>query len=110
MGMSRGAGLFTTALVLAATVDGCAWVQLKPKAAQVVVAREDHVASCRRLGQATVRTTDSIAGVSRGAGPVAEELERLARNAAVEAGADTVVPVDKPWWGEQKFSMYRCRP
>jgi hypothetical protein len=113
MGMRKGASLFARALVLAVaavTVDACSWVQLKPEAVRVVVAREDHLAGCRRVGQTTVRTTASVAGVPRGSGTVSEELERLARNAAVEADADTVVPVDRPWWGEQKFTMYRCRP
>jgi hypothetical protein len=111
--MRKGASLFGRALVLALTalaVVACTWVKLKPTAAAVVVAREDHVANCRRVGQTTVRTTDMVAGVPRGAGTVNEELERLARNAAVEADADTVVPLDKPWWGEQRFGMYRCHP
>jgi len=51
-----------------------------------------------------------VAGVPRGAEVVNAELERLARNAAVEADADTIVAADKAWWGEQKFNMYRCRP
>lgn len=113
MGMTNGGGLFAKALVLAmatVTVNGCSWVKLKPTAADIVVAREEHVQNCKRVGQTTVRTTDMVAGVPRGAGTVSEELERLARNAAVEADADTVVAADKPWWGEQRFNMYRCRP
>jgi len=77
--------------------------------AEIVVAREEHVQSCKRLGQTTVRTAEMVAGVPRGAEVVNAELERLARNAAVEADADTIVAADKPWWGEQKFNMYRCR-
>lgn len=99
------------ALLLAAALSGgCSWVKLEPTAADVVVAREEHVQHCRRTGQAKVRTTDAVAGVPRGAGTVSDELERLARNAAVDADADTIVPVDKPWWGEQRFNLYRCRP
>lgn len=107
VGSLRAAGALLAVAVLA---GGCSWVRLEPSAAEVVVGRADQVQQCRRKGQVTVRTTDSVAGVSRGAGTVSEELERLARNAAVGAGADTVVPLDKPWWGEQKFDMYRCRP
>jgi hypothetical protein len=101
------------AALLAAAVlagGGCSWVKLKPTAADIVVAREEHVKNCRRVGQATVRTTDMVAGVPRHADTVGDELERLGRNAAVDADADTIVPAGKPWWGEQRFDMYRCRP
>jgi len=96
--------------VAAVMAGGCTTVKLKPTAAEIVVAREEHVQSCKRLGQTTVRTTEMVAGVPRGAEVVNAELERLARNAAVEADADTIVAADKAWWGEQKFNMYRCRP
>jgi hypothetical protein len=107
---STGLGAAAVLLLAAVLAGGCSWVRLEPTAADVVVAREEHVQKCRRVGQVTVRTTDMVAGVPRGAGTVSEELERLARNAAVEADADTIVPVDKPWWGEQRFNTYRCRP
>lgn len=111
--MNDNASRYGKGLVLIAAAvlaSGCTTVKLKPTAAEIVVAREEHVQSCKRLGQTTVRTAEMVAGVPRGAEVVNAELERLARNAAVEADADTVVGVDKPWWGEQKFNMYRCRP
>lgn len=113
MGVNSRGGLRAGGLTLAlaaAMVGGCSWVKLQPTAADIVVAREEHVQNCRRMGQTTVRTTDMVAGVPRHIDTVSEELERLARNAAVAADADTIVPVDKPWWGEQRFNMYRCRP
>jgi len=100
----------TVLLGAAGLAGGCTWVKLSPQAVEVVVARADHVQQCRRVGQSTVRTTDSVGGVPRSVDTVNEELRRLARNAAAQAGADTVVPLDKPWWGEQRFDMYRCRP
>lgn len=110
----RGLGWHRRArIVLLATLGlagGCTWVTLSPQAEAVAVARADHVQQCRRVGQTTVRTTDSVGGVPRSVDTVNEELRRLARNAAAQAGADTVVPLDKPWWGEQRFDMYRCRP
>lgn len=100
----------TVLLGAASLAGGCTWVKLSPQAEEVTVARADHVQQCRRVGQSTVRTTDSVGGVPRSVDTVNEELRRLARNAAAQAGADTVVPLDKPWWGEQRFDMYRCRP
>ena len=111
--MSEGGKGYAGALVLVAAAvlaSGCTSVKLKPTAEDIVVAREEHVQNCKRLGQTTVRTAEMVAGVSRGTEVVNAELERLARNAAVDADADTIVAVDKPWWGEQKFNMYRCRP
>ena len=106
---SRYAGPFAL-VVVAILASGCSTVKLEPTAADTVVARAEHVQNCKRLGQTTVRTTDQVVGVPRDAEVVGVELERLARNAAAKAGADTIVPADKPWWGEQKFDMYRCRP
>lgn len=103
-----GAGLVVLAVL--GLFGGCTWVKLSPQAEDVAVARADHVQQCRRVGQTTVRTTDAVGGVPRSVDTVNEELRRLARNAAAEAGADTVVPRDKPWWGEQRFEMYRCQP
>lgn len=111
--MNEGGSTYAGVLVLVAAAvlaGGCTTVKLKPTAADIVVARTEHVQNCKRVGQTTVRTTDMVAGVPRGAEVVGAELERLARNAAVEADADTIVAVDKPWWGEQKFEMYRCSP
>ena len=113
MRQSAGRQWWVGGLMVAATVGltgGCTWVKLSPQAEDVTVARPEHVQHCRRVGQTTVHTTDMVGGVSRGAETVNEELRRLARNAAAQAGADTVVPIGEPWWGEQRFDMYRCRP
>ena len=41
---------------------------------------------------------------------VEDNLYQLARNNAVDAGADTLVKGESKKFGERSFGMYKCRP
>ena len=41
---------------------------------------------------------------------VEANLYQVARNEAVDAGADTVVKGDSPEFGKRTFRLYKCRP
>jgi hypothetical protein len=41
---------------------------------------------------------------------VEENLYQLARNNAVDAGADTLVKGESKEFGKRMFEMYKCRP
>jgi hypothetical protein len=76
--MSEGGKGYARGLVLvlaAVLASSCTTVKLKPTADDIVVAREEHVQNCKRLGQTTVRTAEMVAGVSRGTEVVNAELE-----------------------------------
>jgi hypothetical protein len=92
-----------------ALLAGCEWAPLTREGEGVTVTRPEHVQTCRRLGETTAKVKSEIAGVARSADTVAEELQNLARNAAAGMNGDTVVPVGQPVWGEQRFTVYRCR-
>jgi hypothetical protein len=92
-----------------ALLAGCEWAPLTRGGEGVTVARPEHVQACRRIGETTAKVKSEIAGVARSADTVTEELKNLARNAAAEMSGDTVVPVGQLVWGEQRFTVYRCR-
>ena len=54
-----------------------------------------------------------LIGVHEGAERVTlaeANLSQVARNEAVDAGADTVVKGDSPEFGKRTFKLYKCQP
>jgi hypothetical protein len=68
----------------------------------------DEVKACKRVGKATVSVKSSVAGVPRKESVIARELEKLARNSALDLHGDTVVPITPIVDGERSFGVYRC--
>ena len=99
------------AVWLTATSLGCAWVKLDPEAEVIRVAPSmDAIEGCAKIGTINAQTRVKIGFISRDEGKVSEELSSLARNNAVEMGADTVVALAPPSdEGRQRFGAYRCR-
>jgi hypothetical protein len=91
-------------------LSGCDWAPLTRSGEEVLVARPEQVQPCRRIGETTSRTKHMVVGVNRDPVTVSQELQNLARNAAAEMKGDTIVPIGEPWWGEQRFTVYRCSP
>jgi hypothetical protein len=91
-------------------VIGCTWVPLDPNATDVQVApNQDAVLDCKRVGEVSARTRNSVGIFSRSSKKVSEELENLARNDAVQLGANTILAEGTPSnEGTQRFSAYRC--
>jgi hypothetical protein len=89
---------------------GCDWAPLTRSGEEVLVARPEQVQPCRRIGETSAKTKNMVAGVNRDPVTVSQELQNLARNAAAEMKGDTIVPIGEPWWGEQRFTVYRCQP
>jgi hypothetical protein len=95
--------------IVVALRAGCEWAPPTREGEGATGARPEHVQTCRRIGETTAKVKSEIAGVARSADTVSEELQNLARNAAAGMNGDTVVPVGQPVWGEQRFTVYRCR-
>ena len=95
-------------IVFAVVLASCSWVELKPEAEKVRVLSEEEVKPCKRLGKTTVSVKPSVAGVPRKESVMARELEKLARNGAVNLNGDTIVATSEIVDGEQTFDIYRC--
>jgi len=104
--MSKRIVLVTSAAAL--LCGACAWVSLEPAAESVRVRSQGDVTGCERLGKTHTRTMDRIGFIPRRASRVHQELERLARNEAVNMGGNAVAPLGDALSGEQDYGIYRC--
>jgi len=101
---------FVAALTLAAGTNGCTWVKLEDSAKRVrVMSTSDSLSSCEDKGEITASVEDRILSVKRERTKVLDEVEALARNSAVEMGADTIAPISELAGGERRYRAYRCK-
>lgn len=87
----------------------CTWVKPNPGAERITQVKPEHVSTCERLGQTSVRSAATIAFIVRNRNKVATELATLARNDATKMGGDTIVAQAAPVDGTQTFVIYRCK-
>lgn len=97
--------MLVTVIVLAA---GCSTIKLKPGAAEVEVLQAERVADCKMLGKTKVSVADKLGFVPRGDKAIRVDLQRLARNSAIEMNGDTLSPESEIVKGEQTFGVYDC--
>ena len=99
-------------LSLLAGLGGCAskMIEVRPGSDLVTVASATQVAGCQPKGKATVGVLSEVAFVTRSPEAVEANLLQLARNAAVDAGGDTVVKGSSMEYGKRSFEFYKCRP
>jgi hypothetical protein len=78
---------------------------------RVSLADANQVANCKPFGETTVSVLATV-GVMMTRSPedVEANLLQMARNAAVDDGADTLVKGKSPELGKRTFSIYKCRP
>jgi len=93
-----------------AGASACTWAPLEPGAQQVGILSENAAQACKRIGKTRATTASKVLFVPRGKERVTDELERLARNAAAEAGGDAVAPLGPVVNGAREFGIYRCAP
>lgn len=96
-------------LVLLSALSACTWVKMEDGATDVRVVEGTDLSNCEDKGTVTASVRSKVGFYERNDLKVEEELETMARNSAVDAGADTIQPVSAIDNGEQKFGMYRCR-
>ncbi len=112
MRMGARSAFAATALALALGVSGCAnkFIDVRPGSTQVALATAEQVARCVAKGQITVSVIAKLAFITRSDEAVEANLLQLARNGAVDAGADTVVKGNSTEYGTRSFAMYKCTP
>jgi len=97
---------------LLAGFSGCAssLIGVHPGAERVSLANSNQVAACQSKGKTTVSVLTVVGFINRSAEDVEDNLYQLARNDAVDAGADTLVKGESKEFGKRTFEMYKCRP
>jgi hypothetical protein len=95
-------------LIITACIGACTWVKKNPESDTVRVIPTDRVVGCTKLGSVATNTLSNITVVKRNAKKIASELETIAKNEAIESGADTISPITEIVDGRQTFVMYKC--
>ncbi len=102
----------TSALTLLsiAALSACASVIIgeKPGSDHVSLANANQIANCLSKGKINV-SVFAKTGIRREE-DVEANLYQMARNDAVDNGADTLVKGESKEFGKRQFEMYKCRP
>ena len=98
-------------LVLAAFVSlsACSFVEQKPGSENITVSDKDAVASCQSKGKSRVTVLSEIGVADLMDEYVAEKLDIMGKNAAVDQGGDTIVKIEEPEPGIAVYGIYTCK-
>lgn len=105
--------LVTTVLMAAiAGTSGCAssLIGVREGADRVSMADAKQVTGCQSKGKTIVTVLSKIGFITRSEEDIEANLYQLARNNAVDAGADTLVKGESTAFGKRTFEMFKCRP
>ena len=93
-------------------LDGCTsmMIGVREGSDRVSLADANQVGSCQSKGQTIVSVVANVGFIKRLPEAVEADLYQLARNNAVDAGADTLVKGESKEFGKRTFDMYKCRP
>lgn len=113
MQLSRGILVISVILPLIAGLSGCAssMIDVREGSDRVSLADADQVGSCQSKGKINVSVLAKVGIIiTRSEEAVEANLFQLARNNAVDAGADTLVKGESKEFGKRTYEMYKCRP
>ncbi|MGV8934470.1 MAG: DUF4156 domain-containing protein [Gallionellaceae bacterium] len=99
-------------LLSIAALSACSSVIIgdKPGSDHVSLANADQVANCQSKGKINVTVLANVGIIPRSEETVEANLLQMARNNAVDNGADTLVKGESKEPGKRQFEMYKCRP
>jgi hypothetical protein len=108
MKFSKGMLAVAAVVPMLLWLNGCAStiIGVREGSERVSLADASQVANCQPKSGATV----SVFAKYRVEEDVEANLYQMARNNAVDAGADTVVKGESPEFGKRTFKFYKCRP
>ena len=103
--------LYITVALVSSHFAGCAsrMIEVRPGSANVNLQNSANVGSCKSMGKVTVSVMAEFGFYTRSADDVEAKLLQMARNSAVDSGADTVVIEDMTEYGRRVFALYKCQ-
>jgi len=112
MKLSKGILVTAIAMPLLAVLSGCpsSLIGVREGSERVSLADAKQVAACQSKGKINVSVLARIGLTDRDAEDVENNLYQLARNNAVDSGADTLVKGESTEFGKRTFEMFKCRP
>lgn len=99
----RSLGLLGLVLLLPA----CTWVKISDEARAIPIRESHQVADCERLGNITTQVAWKVMGIPRGENKIRVELDNLARDRALNLGANAVVR-ESISEGTGNYTAYKC--
>jgi hypothetical protein len=95
-------------------LNGCSstFIGVRDGADRVSLAEASQVGGCQSKGGITVNVFAKAGntGFTRAEKDVEANMYQMARNNAVDRGADTVVKGESLELGQRTFALYKCRP
>jgi len=112
MQLNKNVLLITIFVSLITLLSGCAsgLIGVHEGAERVSLADANQVAACQSKGKTIVSVLTEVGFINRSEEDVEANLFQIARNDAVDAGADTLVKGESKTFGKRTFEMYKCRP
>lgn len=100
-----------TTLLSATLLSGCAslFLDVKPGSEKIAVVDANQVFGCESKSNVTFSVLSKVWLMNRGEEGVEENLLQMARNAAVDENADTIVKGESKKFGERTFAIFKCR-
>ena len=90
---------------------GCAsrMIDVRAGSGNVNLQNAGSVSACKPLGKVSVSVMAEFGLYTRSADDVEANLLQMARNSAVDSGADTVVKEEMTEYGHRTFGLYKCQ-
>lgn len=90
-------------------LSACSFVEQKPGSENIAVSDMNAVANCQSKGKSRVTVLSEIGVADLMDEYVAEKLDLMGKNAAVDQGGDTVVKLEEPEPGIAVYGIYKCK-
>jgi hypothetical protein len=94
--------------LLPALLSACSFIPKSPGADKVLILPLERVKNCTEIGQTKVQVLDRIGFLARRGVSVETDLQRVAKNNAIDMGGDTVSALTGVVNGRQTFGVYKC--
>jgi len=102
------ASLVAVGAALSLLGAGCKMVPVDEGSEDIRVIDAAEASACTRVGNGKFSVLDKVIGISRSREKIENDLVKLARNEALEMGANAVLPEGEIEKGQRRFGMYRC--
>lgn len=112
MRFAKGLLFIATVAPFIAGTSGCAssMIGVRNGSDRVSLAEMNQVGACQSKGKINVSVLAKVGFIKRSAADVEANLFQLARNDAVDSGANTIVKGESQEFGTRTFELYKCRP
>lgn len=112
MKISNKIFLIAVSALLIVGLEGCSsnMIGVREGSDHVSLANTSQVGACQSKGKTIVSVLTVVGFVVRSTEVVEDNLLQIARNNAVDAGADTLVKGESKEFGKRTFEMFKCRP